>query len=355
MGCAVSKPNAADSAAPAAVGGSTLLGKEGAGQQGKQVRVRAPEEAGDAARVRTKARKSTPWIKPGDAGAAADEEEEEEQPGKRVIISPESIEHKEQATETICQRAKGRRATPWIKPGDQQPMDGGEDEDEDEDEEGSPGQKRTVVICEDAVRAKEAADEQRGPDGLAEVKRKGQRKSTPFVKLGDAQALEDEDDEDVSEGSPAGQARASSDKHATICPAAVRDLEEAEQSRDAAEEAEAKRTRQRKSTPFCGGGAGLILPDEDEEEEEEDDDSLGPKHVTIIEDDPESSRAATKRKAQRKATPWIKGATTANVLMDEEEDEEEIDDENRVPWFRFLCMGCGTAHAVADRSTEQQM
>jgi len=382
------------------------LGKESDGHQGKQVRVNEPEEARPG-RPRSSARKSTPWIKPGDATPMDDEDEDEEEQGeKKVAISPESIKQKEQTQETICQRAKGRRATPWITPAT--PMDD-EDEDEDDDTAAQGGAEKHAVICEDAVRAKEEADGQRNEEELAAAKRRGQRKSTPFVKVGDAQALQDDEDEDEDEDDakddrhavidPAavsalaeaeGQRDATQEaearrtrqrkstpftkpgaaafvdededdesddnpsteaKHVVISPEAVQLLESAQQGRDAAEEAQARRTRQRKNTPFCGGAVGhAVLDDEDEDEDEE---GLGGRKVTILEDEPEYSadRVVNKRNMARKATPWLKqgDATT----MDDDEDDEE-GTEQRLPWYRLLCHCNGQSTAV-DVSAEQKL
>mmetsp|Transcript_2743 Transcript_2743/g.7852 ORF Transcript_2743/g.7852 Transcript_2743/m.7852 type:complete len:216 (+) Transcript_2743:81-728(+) len=188
MGCAPSKPPASVPAgAPkgvATVGSKTLLGKESDGHQGKQVRVNEPEEARPG-RPRSSARKSTPWIKPGDATPMDDEDEDEEEQGeKKVAISPESIKQKEQTQETICQRAKGRRATPWITPAT--PMD---DEDEDEDEEGLGGRKVTILEDEPEYSADRVVN-----------KRNMARKATPWLKQGDATTMDDdEDDEEGTE------------------------------------------------------------------------------------------------------------------------------------------------------------
>lgn len=64
-----------------------------------------------------------------------------------------------------------------------------------------------VVICNEAVRSKEAADQQRGAAELEGVRRKAQRRSTPFVRPGDAEAFDEDSEGSQAHGVGGGSAR----------------------------------------------------------------------------------------------------------------------------------------------------
>jgi len=276
--------------------------------------------------IRSRERKSTPWIKPSDAKPMDDEEEDEEPEvagPKRATICQEAVELKESteddASVTVT-RGRARKSTPWIKPGDAQPLD---DNDEDEDEEPEVAGSRRATICQEAIESKESAEDNSSAEASASVTRSSARKSTPWIKPGDATPAgaddDDEDEEDSDEEEAAGP------KRATICQQAIAFKE------DADEVVSVTRRGARKSTPWLKPGDATPHDEEEEDEEEEEEQKeVAPKKVSICQTAvnlKEDSKAATeevgkvRRKYQRKSTPFVNPGPA--VLLDDDEEETE--------------------------------
>jgi len=205
---------------------------------------------------RNQRRKSTPWTKPGDAKPLGDDEDDIEELGnvgtKSATICQAAIDLKhssEDAAEdaVVVKRSRQRRSTPWIKPGDAVPLD-----DEDDKESEVDGPKR-ATICQTAIEYKQTSEVDAAEETVP-ASRKPQRKSTPWTKPGQVQSLDDEDEGDDSEvDQDAGVAA----KRATISRQAI-ELKEAAGANadesDAAGEVALVRRHQRKSTPWIKPG-----------------------------------------------------------------------------------------------------
>mmetsp|Transcript_13883 Transcript_13883/g.39623 ORF Transcript_13883/g.39623 Transcript_13883/m.39623 type:complete len:405 (-) Transcript_13883:309-1523(-) len=334
MGCRASQPNASDvppvPPSPASAGGGQiLLGSQPSSEFAKkQVRIQADggETESPLAARRSVARKSTPWVKLGDAPIVDAEDDEEGDGQKHVTIAPAP---KRQANSSGAGRRSGaRKGTPWVKPGDAKPMFVSDDDgDSAEDADKGGANARRVTIDEDASRSAAGASE--------EVKRSQKRKSTPFVRPGASPVAAEEEEQEEEDDEQCGRGDGSrAQRRVVISEAATRHKEEAERGRDQAEQAEVRRSRQRKCTPFLKPGDADGIVDQDDEDLSGESPSkrvvinLAASQIHEIagrQEESEESPVEARRTRQRKGTPFVKPGA-ALVALEDEEDEDEFDD-----------------------------
>uniref|UniRef100_A0A6U6IVC0 Uncharacterized protein n=1 Tax=Zooxanthella nutricula TaxID=1333877 RepID=A0A6U6IVC0_9DINO len=258
------------------------------------------------------------------AAAAGGERAVAEEAPKRVAIDDAAVRAKEEAEAQLgaAELAEVRRTRQRKSTPFVKPGDAQLVDDEDSGDSDAEGKK--VVISDEAIRLKEETEANADAEELARVRRTRQRKSTPFCKLGDAAAIEDDDDDEDADGA------ASDQRKAIIAEEAIRAKEEAEARMGADELAEVRRTRQRKSTPFCKASAATAMEDEDEEDSSAGGSDAGRKVVFSHEairakEEAEAKADSTelaqiRRSRQRKSTPFVKSGGAAAFVDEDEED-----------------------------------